>query len=207
MSLNLKETFEKDYVKGYFHRNKKIFLLAIILFLLLGSIGTIIEPDPLGFDVKNVSENVQTDKNADPENYSFEGFILLFIHNFINDLTAVLGGLFLFIPTLYITFINATNMVAIFVKWPPLLILLGVLPHGIFEIPSSIFGIAGGLMLFKLEINVIKAIIKSNGVRKAINDSQTLVKDAILTIVIIFVLLLIAALIETFVTPLLLGLY
>ena len=29
MSLNLKEIFEKEYVKGYFHRNKKILIVSI----------------------------------------------------------------------------------------------------------------------------------------------------------------------------------
>ena len=40
-----------------------------------------------------------------------------------------------------------------------------------------------------------------NSVKNAINDSQTLIKDAILSILIVFVLLLIAAFIEAYITP------
>ena len=36
MSLNLSDIFKKKYLKGYFKRNKKIFITAIVLFVLLG---------------------------------------------------------------------------------------------------------------------------------------------------------------------------
>ena len=192
-------------MKGYFHRNKKIFIVSILLFFIIGSIGTILDANTMNIDSKNITGNVSSNNDALFKDSNFEGFIVLFIHNFINDFTAVIGGLLFFIPTLIITSINATNMITVFVKLPPLIILLGIIPHGIFENPSSIFAIAGGIMLFKTEINVIKALIKRESVKQAFNDSEALVKDAILTVVIIFVLLLLAALIETFITPVLLS--
>ena len=60
-------------------------------------------------------------------------------------------------------------------------------------------------MLFISEIRVIKAIITRSGVRKAIDDCNELIKDAIISTEIVFVLLLIAAFIETFITPALLN--
>ena len=205
MSIKLKEIFEKEYMKGYFHRNKKIFIVSILLFFILGSIGTILDANTMNMHSKGIAENVPSNNNSQYQDSTFEGFIVLFIHNFIQDFTAVIGGLLLFIPTLFITFVNATNMITLFVKGQPLLILLGVLPHGIFEIPSSFFAIAGGMMLFITELNVIKALIKRESVKEALNDSENLIKDVILTVVIIFVLLLLAALVETFITPVLLA--
>lgn len=199
MSLNLKEIFEKEYVKGYFHRNKKIFIVSILIFLILGSIGTILNMDTMNIEHKSVAEAMNSNTNND----AFGDFVRLFVHNFIYDVSVIIGGLLLFIPTLQLTFINATNMITLFVKGNPLMLLVGVIPHGIFEIPSSIFGTAGGLMLFLTEINVIKAIISRNKISDAINESETLIKDAILTIIIVFVLLLIAAFIEAFITPML----
>ena len=35
--LNLKEIFEKEYVKGYFHRNKKIFIVSILIFIMFNA--------------------------------------------------------------------------------------------------------------------------------------------------------------------------
>lgn len=85
------------------------------------------------------------------------------------------------------------------------MILVAVMPHGIFEIPSGIFAMAGGLMLFITEINVIKAILTRNSVKEAINDSDKLIKDAIISTIIVFILLVIAAFIEIFITPLLMN--
>lgn len=199
MSLNLKEIFEKEYVKGYFHRNKKIFIVSILIFLILGSIGTMLNMDTMNIDHKSVAAAMNSNTNND----AFGDFVRLFIHNFIYDVSVIIGGLLLFIPALQLTFINATNMITLFVKGNPLMLLVGVIPHGIFEIPSSIFATAGALMLFLTEINVIKAIISRNKISDAINESETLIKDAILTIIIVFVLLLIAAFIEAFITPML----
>lgn len=107
MSLNLREIFDTNYLKGYFNRNKRIFIISIILFIVLGSIGTMTNSNTMNFD---------GNKNR-----------------------------------------------------------------------------------------VIKAIITRSGVRKAIDDCNELIKDAIISTEIVFVLLLIAAFIETFITPALLN--
>ena len=92
-------------------------------------------------------------------------------------------------------------MITLFVKGSFLMILVRVVPHDTFEIPSSIFGTAGGLMQFLTEINVIKSIISRNNINDAINESETLIKVTLLTMIIVFVLLLIAAFIKAFITP------
>ena len=74
-----------------------------------------------------------------------------------------------FYSSLFISAINAYNFLTIFITYPLPVIIYGILPHGIFEIPSSIFALAGAIMLFKTEINVIKGII----------SSKTTVKDKI----------------------------
>lgn len=202
MSLNLREIFDRNYLKGYLHRNKKIYLVSIILFVILGSVGTLTGSDTMNIDFdKNLEESVQSNGYSEIlYDNTFTGFLLLFLHNFMLDFTSIIGGLFLFVPTLYLAFINATNFITLFVKSDPLMLLLGVLPHGIFEIPSSIVAMAGGLMLFITEINIIRAVFTGKGVRNAINDSQTLIKDALISIMIVFVLLITAAFIETFIT-------
>lgn len=143
-------------------------------------------------------------KNADLE-ITFEGFLALFIHNVSQDLSCLIGGLFLAIPSLFISFINATNFISLFVKLPFPMLLFGILPHGIFEIPSSIFALAGALMLFNFELNILKGIFSSKTtVKEKFNESECLIKDAIITAVIVIVLLFIAALIENYITPVLL---
>ena len=131
-----------------------------------------------------------------------ESFVELTCHNLIQDLTCLFGGLLLFIPSLFISAINAYNFLTIFITYPLPVIIYGILPHGIFEIPSSIFALAGAIMLFKTGINVIKGIISSKTtVKDKINESEYLIKDAIITCFIVILLLVVAGFIEIFITP------
>jgi len=140
--------------------------------------------------------------------FSVNTFIALTVHNIIQDLTCLIGGLFFFIPSLLISALNAYNFFSIFLSWPFEVILYGILPHGIFEIPSSIFALAGAIMLFKTELKVIKGIVsRKTTIKEQINESQYLIKDAIITIFIVIILLVIAGFIETFITSRLIEAY
>ena len=141
------------------------------------------------------------------EGYNIGGFLNLFMHNFSIDLGCVLGGLLLSIPTLVMAFINGANIGAIFAYSPWIVILFGIIPHGIFEIPSSVVSLAGGFMVTLLELRILKGIFTSKtSVKEEYERSIPLIKDIIISVMIIFVLLFIAAFIETFITPVLLFL-
>lgn len=139
--------------------------------------------------------------------YNFMGFINLFWHNFSIDFGCILGGLLLSIPSLITTFINVGQIGALFSQVNFIIILFGVVPHGIFEFPSSFFALAGAFMLTSFEFKMVNGILNSSTtVKEEINKSIYLVKDAIISAEIVFILLVIAAFLETFVTPLLLWL-
>jgi uncharacterized membrane protein SpoIIM required for sporulation len=255
MPLNLHNLIEIDYIQGYFSRNKKIFTLSILIFLIFASMST------LFFDIEDVlgeskidekintlkidgniindeqyekvyydsyddelypldngdyssyeASDIQEETNGDTapnlfKDYNLKGFIDLFIYNFSIDFTCILGGLFLSIPSISITFINACQIGVLFSEVNFIIILLGVIPHGIFEIPSSVFAFSGALMLTSFELKILKGILSNKTtVKEQFNNSAYLVKDAIISAEIVFVLLLIAAFIETFITPVLLWL-
>lgn len=139
------------------------------------------------------------------EDYSFEGFINLFLYNFSIDFGCILGGLVFSIPSLIVTFVNASQIGVIFSEVNFIIILLGIIPHGIFEIPSSVFALSGALMITSFELKIIKGILSSKTtVKEEIENSIYLIKDAIISVGIVFLLLIIAAFIETFITPILL---
>lgn len=155
-------------------------------------------------DNSGYREEVFTSLFAD---YNFMGFVYLFWHNFSIDFGCILGGLLLSIPSLITTFINAGQIGALLSQVNFIIILFGVAPHGIFEVPSSLFALAGAFMLTSFEVKLFSAILSSTtSIKEEINRSIYLVKDAIISAEIVFVLLIIAAFIETFVTPLLLWL-
>lgn len=169
------------------------------------------EEYPLNYeeDYFNEGTDVITENNADItnlfEDYSFEGFITLFLYNFSIDFGCILGGLVFSLPSLIITFVNASQIGVIFSELNFIIILLGIIPHGIFEIPSSVFALSGALMITSFELKIIKGVLSSKTtVKEEIENSIYLIKDAIISVGIVFLLLIIAAFIETFITPILL---
>ncbi|WP_292474593.1 stage II sporulation protein M [Methanosphaera sp.] len=169
------------------------------------------EKYPLNYeeDYFNEGTDVITENNVDItnlfEDYSFEGFITLFLYNFSIDFGCILGGLVFSLPSLIITFVNASQIGVIFSELNFIIILLGIIPHGIFEIPSSVFALSGALMITSFELKIIKGVLSSKTtVKEEIENSIYLIKDAIISVGIVFLLLIIAAFIETFITPILL---
>jgi len=251
MSLDLKDLIRTDYVKKYFNRNKNIFTISFIIFILFIIMGALV------FDVEDIMGQTGIDQKINPQrvdayvvgedslekvyyedswdkenymkenpneymdenkyretvfnslfaDYNFMGFVNLFWHNFSIDFECILGGLLLSIPSIITTFINAGQIGALLSQVNFIIILFGVAPHGIFEVPSSLFALAGAFMLTSFEFKMVNAILSSyTTIKDEINLSSYLIKDAIISAEIVLILLIIAAFIETFVTPILLWL-
>ncbi len=126
---------------------------------------------------------------------------------FTNNLRAmVLGVLYGFIPFLYLPAlalgVNAAilGMLASLIDGQWLLLAAGILPHGIFELPALFLSLAAGLCLCK-NINVY--------IRKNEKGFMKPLLLNILRVVVLLVLplLVIAAVMETYVTPALMQLF
>lgn len=118
----------------------------------------------------------------------------------------VLGVLYGFIPFLYLPAlalgVNAAilGMLASLIDGQWLLLAAGILPHGIFELPALFLSLAAGLCLCK-NINVY---IRKNekGVMKPL-----LLNILRVVVLLVLPLLVIAAVMETYVTPALMQLF
>lgn len=126
---------------------------------------------------------------------------------FTNNLRAmVLGVLYGFIPFLYLPAlalgVNAAilGMLASLIDGQWLLLAAGILPHGIFELPALFLSLAAGLCLCK-NINVY---IRKNekGVMKPL-----LLNILRVVVLLVLPLLVIAAVMEPYVTPALMQLF
>lgn len=144
-------------------------------------------------------ENIQPpqDNTSDNEDNDLDA-LSLFIHNFSIDASVLISGLFLSIYGIMVSAYNYIIIGATFATTDPILILLFVVPHGIFEIPSSIFALAGALMLTHFTINMAKAALSKNNTMKDEyhNNSCYLLEAYIVTFIICFILLSVAAFIE-----------
>ena len=126
---------------------------------------------------------------------------------FANNLRAmVLGILYGFIPFLYLPAlalgVNAAilGMLASLIDGQWLLLAAGILPHGIFELPALFLSLAAGLCLCKN----INAYIRKNekGIMKPL-----LLNILRVTVLLVLPLLVIAAIMESYVTPAVMQLF
>jgi stage II sporulation protein M len=130
----------------------------------------------------------------------FWGSLILFMHNLAASLQVILLGIILGIPTLFSALANGSLLGAFAARMaregilPLHLVLVGILPHGIFELPA--FFISAGLGL-KLGYHVVFPLPGRS--RKAtLGHIFSEVRDSLPFIAL---LLAVAALLEVFVTP------
>ncbi|WP_407431417.1 stage II sporulation protein M [Methanobrevibacter sp.] len=190
------EIFTKEYIKGYFSRNKKVILVALAIFLVFFVIGIIVGNIQTGDNYGSITKELSKSNVSIPFSEVSGGAIGLFIHNLSVDLMIFIGGfLFSIISVLLIIF----NAVAIGVPFGGdfYFACLSIIPHFIFEyLGGSVFTLTGAFLITKLEIDVIK----KRSFKEAVSDSYIL-KDILFSLILTVIFLLIAAVIEAYVTP------
>ena len=126
----------------------------------------------------------------------------IFLNNSVKTLAAILLGLAIgIVPALFLVLNGAVLGVVFFLSsysrglWPSL---LGILPHGVIELTAVFLGTAIGLLLGNV---VLKRILRKSdvGIRPAL--SQALRFYAIVIVPMLFI----AAMIEAFVTTVIIG--
>ncbi|MDR2873366.1 MAG: stage II sporulation protein M [Methanobrevibacter sp.] len=213
----------KNEVKESLIENKYILLLSTILFIfplilgyLLGHhLQPVLEPVLDEFKRKVISGEVKI---------SFDSI-------FLNNLKAILieyaGGIFFGILTFFILVFNGLFIGYFGFKVVDLkLFLVGIAPHGIFEIPAVIIGAAAGLVFLSFLVKLIKDIISKNSFdlnqhdypdethltettkfKFAWNKNYKILKQSLILLVISIFLLIIAAFIETQITVIMINLF
>lgn len=192
----LKDIFNKDNIKGYFYRNKKLIIIAVLIFILSFIIGVLfwdLFRDYIIEALKHIAEDISDNPSTETKNIYFNNLEIAFV--------IILSGLFLSIFTVIILFLNGLVIGFVYSIAPIGMSLLYTLPHGIFEIPGILLAVVCSFLMTKLEINILKGILQNGKTfRGQLNNSIVIIKDIILSIVMIIVLLSIAAVIEGFVT-------
>lgn len=174
----------------------KYYLLAIVLifaaFYAIGYIAVMTVPDMGNTVVSNFRQEVSPLKELSPV-----GLMLgIFANNALKCLLVmVLGLAFGIAPVLFIVAngLILGIVVGVTMRSTSLLyVLVGVVPHGVIELPMVFISAAIGL---KLGVDVLKALLG-----KKENVVDKLVESLLVYIVWIFPLLFLAAFVETFVT-------
>lgn len=179
--------------KGFFKRNKKFLLAALVIFLVPFFIGAIQAYISIGSDYGYISKVIYSGIQSGKSPMSFPEFssLDLFIHNFFADLLVFFGGLLFSIISVILVVFNAYSIGLPFGS-DFLFAATSIIPHSIFEYPASIFALAAAFNITWLEIKMIK----NRSIKSVIEENKIILQDIFTMFVIMVVLLFIAALIE-----------
>ncbi|MCQ2964385.1 MAG: stage II sporulation protein M [archaeon] len=183
--------FNKQFIKEFFKRNKKLLIIAITI-VFISFIGGIIYRYMAVPNHSELTNALITKGHVNPD-----PFFPIFSHNIISSILMLIGGFVISIPSLIMSVMNGLMMGSI-VGVDPTFGLIGLIPHGIFELLADVFSLTGAFIITKFEINIIKAIISNElSIKDVISSSKDIYKELILIFVIIVILLIIGGIFET----------
>ena len=193
--------------KGFLQRNRRVFLISLIIFVVFSLIGAVFTFYAIGDKYGMISDTINnmTANNTTAVDSAAELTISnetagLFIHNLASDLIVIAGGLLFSVISVLAVIFNAVSIGSPFGA-DLLFASAGILPHGIIEYVATIIALASAFNITKLEI----AVIKNRSFGNFLTDYRTELKDILVLIIVIVVLLAVAAIIECNVTGLVIG--
>jgi len=183
--------------KEYFYSLKQFIIISLALFIfsiIYGYFGAQASPEEAKTALLEFEKIFQPILEATP----FVQFILIFLNNAFSLFLSIALGIFFGIFPVLSIFSNGTIIGAFIFLWQQefsiSIFLISIIPHGIIEIPLLIIGSAIGLKIGK---TVIDKVFKKKGeIKKEIKIGL----DFFVKIMLILILL--AAAIEVFLTPL-----
>lgn len=196
------EIMIKDFIKSYLSKIKTYTIFVFVIFLISIFLGYALAhayPEKTKEIVyENLKNLIEPAKNYSP----FQMFGFIFFQNLTVALISIfLGIIFGFIPVL-ITIINGLSLgvvSSIFQEQFNLYFFMaGILPHGIIEIPAFIFSAASGLWLWR---SIWQRLLYDKG-----NLKEEFFSIIVFFVLVIAPMLIVAAMIETFITPRILNL-
>jgi stage II sporulation protein M len=172
-------------------------LLATALFILSLVWGLLMHPDFIDVMVEDLTQSLESLGSLPPAVL----FVVIFLNNAIKSLLAIVLGIAIGIfPVIFLCFngfIIGAVVSVLQSRISNILIIAGLAPHGIIEIPAIVLAAALGL---KVGFESIRYLVnRRSNVKVQLRQSLVIYAKWIL------IMLFIAALIETFATPLLVS--
>ncbi len=183
----------KLYEKGFFKRNKKFFIIALMLFIVPAIISAIVSFSTIGDDYGLISQSINNLSKTNQTLYGADGLdaVSLFLQNIGSDLIVVVGGLLFSVISILVVMMGAI-MVASPFGADLTFSLVSILPHGIIEYSASVIALVAAFNITKLEIE----IIRNRSYKDVLLDNKIVLKDILILIIIMVLLLIVAAFIE-----------
>jgi uncharacterized membrane protein SpoIIM required for sporulation len=193
--------FSKDFIKDYFRRNRKLFLISLIIFIISFLIGVLASLAITGNNHGLISNAIFSGKSNISLDNLFVDTSELFFHNLYVDILTLIFGLLFSIVSLGLFCMNAF-LIGMPFGQDFLFAFFSIVPHSIFEYTASLFALVGAFLFTTIEIDIIKSFWdKNKSVGDVIAEDRIKLKDILLSVIFMVILLVIAAIIEGNITP------
>ncbi|KQL47154.1 hypothetical protein AN963_20190 [Brevibacillus choshinensis] len=196
----------KNHLRRLWLDNRRFFLAACLLFIGGGLIGYLQAPmvesmvSELMGQLKEIVDRIKESGGG-----VFATFWMIFSNNVVSALMMMALGLFFaFFPIIGLV-ANGILLGFILSKSvgvsPWLMFGAGILPHGIFELPAVLFAAGIGIRLGLLSFRSVGVLFQPHKVDRLKNDWYDTLKQFPVAVITVIVLLLIAAIVESSITP------
>lgn len=197
-----------DHLRSIWLVNRQYVYVAGII-LLAGALIGYVQADLVDATAKQMLAQIKdiADRIRDSGGGVAVTFWAIFFNNVVSALVMLVAGLFFALFPVFGLISNGLLLGYIMQKLsvagtnPLLMLVVGILPHGIIELPTVIFAAGVGIRYGTMVIRSIKGLW-GVGTRDELKQEWVMsLKQFPATVVVIVVLLLIAALIESAITP------
>jgi stage II sporulation protein M len=202
--IRLQFSLLRDFYHREFRQQVRVAAIAFLVVMVLGFVAALLLPDMAAGVVASFADAIRQSGILDKD--GMPGMWAIFANNLrATALSAVLG----FVPYLYLSAlplgVNA-GILGLFggfylnSGYSLLTYLAGILPHGIFELPAVVLALAMGIYLCRSTVDYMRRNTK--GVM-----GPLIANMARLFVLIVVPLLLVASVLEVYVTPWVMGLF
>ncbi|MDP5276921.1 stage II sporulation protein M [Chengkuizengella axinellae] len=208
----IRDVFNFKTLFRNFKEMKVYFFISTMLFLFGGFIGfyvDILDPflQPLLQRIGELAEKIESSENT-----QLAAFLVIFQNNLTASLIMVYSGIIFSIYPIFALLLNGMLIGYLFKLVPQSgseyglleLFLRGILPHGILEIPAILIASAYGIKFGVLVMKWLAQFVELDLRRKNTLEFKKFLKLTITLVIFTFITLMLAAIIESTITPMLL---
>lgn len=196
-----REVCSLNYLKEYLSRNKSLIIVSAFILLFSAILGVVFSSSIKTFVLEIFKQMI----SQIPLNDGFTAQAWFFFQNNMRaNLVIILFGFLFSVFSIMSIVLNGLIIGFTYTMVSPIQFVAGIVPHGIFELSAVVLSLSGAFIATKFEVKLIRALFKHN-FKEELSNSSLYIKDIIFTIMVVFVLLVIAAVIEAGVTPIILN--
>lgn len=182
----------------------KLIVGFYLIFIIVSAAAWIISANTINANYESINQTIHASNSTSTNMIPSGDAVGLFTHNVWGGIVTYVGSVFFAIPAIVMLFFNAFNLGTlgpIFSMARPggdIQYLIYIIPHGIFEITSTVLQSVAGVLLFIFILKFVRAFLKTREFSDAYEQNKKILIHSLVIMIFSAILLLIAAPIEAY---------